>query len=584
MKKIISIIAVASAFACLASAQTTYDALTFSRSNYYGTARTLGMGNAVTAVGGDLGTIAINPAGGAVSGFSQFSFSTGFSTSSSESSYSPSYKISDGPEFSGSFEDSKTRMTVPNVGLNLVFDGAADGIVRWNFGFLINRSQTFTNIISAVGAENISSITGAFATAAAGMPGTILADNSMWDRGYGWNPLAAYDGGLINYNSAYNCYYGSAEVQTGTQFDAALGKDMPVYGVKGVLNQRIGTTTLGSRNDLIFNYGVDINDRLFLGASFAIPIANYRYSEYFGETAASSAEFPVTPEFWRNYTYVTGTATEYVGSTYEYTYKSDISGVNAKIGVIWLPTDGLRLGAAFQTPTAYTINERWYLDVRSTFANSEYNASSGSPVAEASYNFRSPYSANFGVAYTFGRIGMLSVDYELTDFSIMKFSEIADEEYGYSYDDPFRRVNSINKLFCGVSHSLRVGAEVRPLPFLSLRAGFNLVTDPERTYLDNEGYVVNASEYDTYFDQFENGSYRLDRASKEYVGKKAVSVSLGAGYSSGGSFFADVALRRTTLPETEYSPYASYLGGYASPALRSNSSLFDAVLTLGWRF
>ena len=48
--------------AVAAGAQTMYDGLTFSQNNYYGTARSIGMGNAMTAVGGDLGSIGINPA------------------------------------------------------------------------------------------------------------------------------------------------------------------------------------------------------------------------------------------------------------------------------------------------------------------------------------------------------------------------------------------------------------------------------------------------------------------------------------------------------------------------------------------
>ena len=60
--------------AIVAGAQTMYDGLTFSQNNYYGTARSLGMGNAMTAVGGDLGSIGINPAGSAVFNYSQFAF------------------------------------------------------------------------------------------------------------------------------------------------------------------------------------------------------------------------------------------------------------------------------------------------------------------------------------------------------------------------------------------------------------------------------------------------------------------------------------------------------------------------------
>jgi hypothetical protein len=60
-----------SSFAGLA--QTAYDAFLFSETNYEGTARTVAMGNAFTALGGDLGSISLNPAGSAVAKYSQVS-------------------------------------------------------------------------------------------------------------------------------------------------------------------------------------------------------------------------------------------------------------------------------------------------------------------------------------------------------------------------------------------------------------------------------------------------------------------------------------------------------------------------------
>ena len=64
MKKIfVSVVLLGAAVA--AGAQTMYDAMNYSQNNYYGTARSMALGNAVTAVGGDLGTI-----GSAVAGYS----------------------------------------------------------------------------------------------------------------------------------------------------------------------------------------------------------------------------------------------------------------------------------------------------------------------------------------------------------------------------------------------------------------------------------------------------------------------------------------------------------------------------------
>ena len=228
--------------------------------------------------------------------------------------------------------------------------------------------------------------------------------------------------------------------------------------------------------------------------------------------------------------------------------------------------------------------------MNSEFQDASQNASSGSPTAESSYDYRAPYSANFGVAYTLGRAGVLSVDYEITDFSIMKYSEQYTDGF-YSYEDPFYRVNRLNELFCGVQHTLRAGAEFRVLPTFSLRAGVNLATSPERHYRDNEGYMVYAADYDNWFDDYESGKFVLDEKGR-YSSDRLFSVSFGAGYSSPGSFYADIAFRRTSLPDAYYKAYSNYLNhtvgdttyDIISPSVRSKLSQFDAVLTFGWRF
>ena len=83
MKKIYLALIALISLAPAASAQTMYDALDLAKDNYYGTARTMGMGNAVTAIGGDLGTIGLNPAGSAVFNYGQVEFSPGMSISKS---------------------------------------------------------------------------------------------------------------------------------------------------------------------------------------------------------------------------------------------------------------------------------------------------------------------------------------------------------------------------------------------------------------------------------------------------------------------------------------------------------------------
>lgn len=71
MKKTAITIGICLIVSSAAAQETMHDALNFSENNYFGTARSVAMGNAFTALGGDLGGISINPAGSAVANYSQ---------------------------------------------------------------------------------------------------------------------------------------------------------------------------------------------------------------------------------------------------------------------------------------------------------------------------------------------------------------------------------------------------------------------------------------------------------------------------------------------------------------------------------
>ena len=80
----------------------------------------------------------------------------------------------------------------------------------------------------------------------------------------------------------------------------------------------------------------------------------------------------------------------------------------------------------------------------------------------------------------------------------------------------------------------------------------------------------------------------------KYLKATTHNFSLGAGYSSPGSFFADAAVRLTSYPVSYYGPY--YYTDYdavdsngnalqvGSPLEKLNRRVVDLVLTFGWRF
>ena len=169
-----------------------------------------------------------------------------------------------------------------------------------------------------------------------------------------------------------------------------------------------------------------------------------------------------------------------------------------------------------------------------------------------------PFIANVGAAITFGQHGLISADYEICDYSTMKFKETDTND-----NSAFSGVNQDIKDFSGASHSLRLGAEYKLLPQFAVRVGYNLTTSGER-----------------YFDDANN---------KKTPKANTNAYSAGLGYSSKGSFFCDLALRATNFSKTFTYPYDSYSYDsndnlVLSPEIRASRTLWDVLFTFGWRF
>lgn len=542
MKRFLTI-AVVLLMAVSAGAQTFYDALTFSENNYTGSARSMALGNAVTSVGGDLGTVCINPAGSAVSGFSQVAVTPGLSISSVNSVFS-----GNGVEGTGR-NVGYTRFTLPNVGASFRFvTGNRSGVKSFTFGLIATSTNNFTS--NAVGG-GLNSLTSKFAELATGAEKLMnkgvtvdqMAGQNIYNNYYDyWDVIVGYQSGLVNhYNS------GTGEGYIGA--DETLKSDYSSHYIPGELRQNSSVMKYGNKTDVLVNFGFNVNDKVYFGFNIGVPSISYAQSEVFSEKPEDMTLFPVN--FESTAMGMPGTVkTYYTGGTFTYSYSATAAGVYGKFGIIALPVENLRIGAAIKTPTFFTFAERWMDSGSVTYENGNYNGSARSPQAENRYCLRTAYEANFGISYVFGRRALLSVDYELTDYAAAKFSEVNVESWASDY---YSSVNEEIRKYAGLSHSLRAGAEINVTDFLSLRGGFNLNTCPEKD---------------------ENGAYFKDLT---------LSYSAGIGYSSAGPFFADLGFKYTKYPPYVYYPYYDY-GGMSSPGVTTTRNLINFALTLGWRF
>ena len=153
MKKLLYsslVLGLALCFSSALRAQNMYDALNFSTNEYFGTARSMALGNAVTAIGGDLGTIGINPAGSAVASYSQLTFTPGLNISIVNSSFDNG-QGNNVP--SGNVRDK--GFVIPNFGASIVFDtGNRKGLRSFVFAVTSNQTSQYSFYSEAYGSNN----------------------------------------------------------------------------------------------------------------------------------------------------------------------------------------------------------------------------------------------------------------------------------------------------------------------------------------------------------------------------------------------------------------------------------------------
>lgn len=532
-------ITIAAAFALsltvAASAQSMYDGLNYTDVNNYGTARSMALGNAMTAVGGDLGSISLNPAGSAVFKYSVFSMSMGYSKGETSSSYSP---IAGTDNFTGSYNDSKTKMTMPNIGHVMYVPSGVPGALRSiSWGLLVNTANRSLDRMTSMGTNSNTSMMGAMAYNANGIKYSDLSSSNAYSN-YAWPIPLSYNAWLIgDYGGYEDQYLGTTE----KEFEDGS------IGLAGPVDQKFIMQHTGSRNDLTLNAAANFCDNVFIGVNVNFPMMSYNEDIYMREDAVDPSDFEMTVNG--------GAVTRFLNGYQRYYLNAEGSGINAQFGAIVLPFAGLRLGASIKTSTLYSITERWGYDAGTTFTKSPVNGGqpyAASPDGEYTYMLKSPGEYNLGIAYTLGSSLLLSMDVSGINYGKMKFRS---SENTFASDE-FDGVNADIRDFAGKTKIKRFGVEWKLTSAFALRYGHE------------------EKEYKTPTD-----------------GGKSVTKSntLGIGYSGGGSFFADLAARVCKYPDQWYYPYADYMYDGDDLILRSaevgySKKMLDVVLTLGWRF
>lgn len=496
------------AAAASAEAQNTYinDRLT-ATDQLNGSARFVGMGGALGALGADLSVMSSNPAGIGLYRKSDIGMSFG-AVIPNGNGWNMDDKTSYGENLARASFDQFGGVFSLNIG--------GDKLKRLNLGFNYQKKLNFNQ--------------GFFAD------NDKFGDLSQMDQleelvnsgyntetnlaGLAYLPYSAED--MTEWNDYYLREEGDGEDDVKYKNDYGASSNNYTRHQRGALEAY----------DL--NLSMNFNDRVYVGATLGVDHLNYmEWNEY--------AEYAADRDHSRN------------GEGLNHTLYNDTEitgvGVSGKFGIIVRPLEfsSFRLGLAFETPTWYRMENSTLFKLDQSDELENY----------LEYTVRTPWKVRVSAGHTVGRILAWGAEYEYANYAKTKMGYPA-----YDVNNPngsqFRTadwdmaMNELTRNTLRGQHILRLGAEVNLLNRFAIRAGYNYISS---RYKDEVG-----------FDQFYLDSRAMDYATNtEYMrlGDTNI-VTAGLGYK-GKLVYVDLTYQFRAQHGDFYAFDASYANTKLKP-------------------
>ncbi|MBL0343570.1 MAG: hypothetical protein IPP71_23570 [Bacteroidetes bacterium] len=217
-------------------------------------------------------------------------------------------------------------------------------------------------------------------------------------------------------------------------------------------------STNGGMGEFSIGFGGSYNDQLYFGVTVAFPNISYTEESTYQE---KDKDNEITSGDTLN-------LIDFKAMVYDQSFETRGNGFNAKFGLIFKPANWVRIGAAIHTPTYYYLSDRYRASMSSTFGDGSahsYDSRQGS----YSYNLTTPFKAIGSLAFIFGQFGLISFDYELTDYSAANLDA---SDYNFNAENRI-----INNYYNGFASNLRGGMEWKYEKF-AFRAGAAFYSSP----------------------------------------------------------------------------------------------------------
>lgn len=400
------------------SAQETYQDTKLVDNELNGTARYVGMGGALEALGADISTVGSNPAGVGLFRSSQMSMSGGL-VSQSDATTEPSFG-----DIKMRINGNKTNASFDQLGLVYAMHTGQQSFL--NFAFNYHKSRNFDQILNAGGILDKAS------------QNKLTAVKYPYGSDYNWNGVDA------NYSSLLTPILNDQGKQVGLDY---------LNGTEYLFGQY----QKGYIGEYDFNISGNLDDRVYLGLTVGLRDVNYRTNSYYTE----NLELSTSSESWEEL-HIDGT------------------GFDIKAGVIFRPIESspFRVGLYVHTPTWYDLSLSSANDV--TMSDAQGSAKSGQK-ADYDYKVYTPWKFGVSLGHTVANCLALGATYEYADYGSID-NRVNDGGYYDYWGSFYEESSSDNVMNAhtkatlkGVS-TLKFGLEYKPMPEFSIRLGYNYVS------------------------------------------------------------------------------------------------------------
>lgn len=407
------------------------DALMYSRGFVPGTARSAGVAGAFGAVGADLSSVGINPAGLALYRSGDASVTPAFSITNNRADYMGAPDMSPSSRFY--FGQAGVVWAIP-VNASKPANQMSFSANRLKFVTVAVNYSRQSMFNRKVAYENINPNTSTINEYANYVDATRFPSAE-----YGMDIILGLRTRLIDYDTIADEYY----------------SNMP-----GPVRQLGSIERRGAKDNIDISFGFNVNDKLYLGAGLGVSIMNYYQTAWYGEDRLVDS----------------------LSVVQYYTYSSDLRirglGANFNIGFLYRPAPWVRFGLAYHMPTFYNLDDNYSLTL--DIATDSFQVFDEA-YNQFKYKYRTPMKGVFSAAFFIKQHAFISVDYEFLNYGGNRFN-FGSDNTGFSDNE-----NSFMKANYAYGHNIRAGVE-GAIKVMRVRAGYAMSTSPFNKNFNTLGY------------------------------------------------------------------------------------------------